>query len=663
MKRARRSNAERLLGISLIAGMLPLAGTIEVWVAALFIYIVLARLVFVLPLPPGGLAGRAAILGGGIAGIAMLHGSLMGLNAGLSLLGLLLGLKVLEIRKARDLAFTAHLALVLALVGFFVYQELYFAMYEFAVATLALAALAGLNAEPGADPTRAIRTAAVALLAGLPLAAVLFVVAPRTGAGFRWQLGSVSSQESGLSDKLEPGSFSKVALSTEIAFRVEFPEGPPPEPRERYWRAGVMNQGDNFNWEAGKGGTRPRELGEGPQTRDVRQRVMLEPHGGRWLPALDRPHSWVHRANLDFNYVLANIENVYGKKRYEVVSRLNGKDAPLPDGWRKRLTQLPDSLDPRVRELASGLKREDDDQTLRALLRHFQTGGYVYTLQPGIYSEGTEGLREFLFERREGFCEHYAAAFATLARMAGLPSRVVTGYQGGEMNEVSGHMTVRQSDAHAWCEVWTDATGWLRVDPTLVVAPGRISEGLDAFLEGREGGRRGLSGFAERSGLGNLLRGVRSLYDTLEYEWISRVVGFDAETQRSLFAFAGLARLLQPAALIAIGVVTAAVFVVGLRALPQRGKSRPTDKTTAVYRALRRRLTRFGVEDRPEEGPLDYALRARRSAPSHCEWIEEATDLYVRTRYSGLPLRERMKLERRLVQLVSRGQPRAQAQR
>jgi protein-glutamine gamma-glutamyltransferase len=258
-------------------------------------------------------------------------------------------------------------------------------------------------------------------------------------------------------------------------------------------------------------------------------------------------------------------------------------------------------------------------------------------LSPGEYSRND--LDEFLFRRRVGFCEHYAASFATLMRLAGIPARVVVGYLGGEYNDLGRFFLVRQADTHAWCEVWLPESGWTRVDPTTSVAPGRASLDLNSFLERRIASgemetRR--SAFVTQLARSAIFTNVRLAWEALNYEWDTRVLGFDADVQDVLLASVGIADRGPFLLIVQILVVVAALLVIYAGWMQMRTRSR-ADRVKALYDRFCRKLARRGVRRDPWEGPSDFSRRAAQLLPEESERIRGIANTYITLRYSPQP--------------------------
>jgi hypothetical protein len=263
-------------------------------------------------------------------------------------------------------------------------------------------------------------------------------------------------------------------------------------------------------------------------------------------------------------------------------------------------------------------------------LEYFNTRPFVYTLKPGAL--GKDPLDAFLFETRRGFCEHYAAAFTLLMRLAGIPARVVTGYQGGELNPRGDYLMVRQADAHAWSEVWLGGGGWTRVDPTAAVSPERTERSIDPEVSAREGSVR--FDASQRGLLGRVTRQVRWGLDALDLGWHRWILGYTRDRQGRLLESLGMGFLEGQA--LGLGAVLAAMAVLGTLALGLvRTGGRPLpDPVQASYLRFCRRLARRGLARAPEEGPWDFSRRVVAARPDLGPAVRAITALYIGLRYA-----------------------------
>jgi transglutaminase-like putative cysteine protease len=600
----------------------------------------------------GALCSRWILLILTLAGLALVSAqaaSLFSREGGVALLSVMMGLKALEMGSRRDLTLLCLLGYFVVITQFLYDKSIGLVVY-LALVVWALTALLGhASRASGRGPRgRDLRLAGAMLVQSLPIMVVLFILFPRLDRPL-WTLGvDQETSVSGLSDRLAPGSVSNLVQSEEIAFRVEFVGDPPPV-GQRYFRGPVFWRTDGLNWiGVSLDDSAPEEI---DFTGAVRHRVTLEPSGTRWLLALDYPLIPPPGARLSADGRLLTGRPVGERRSYDAVSVAAPPGGALPGPQRRLALQLPESVTPRMRALANGWRvRSIDPQAVIARgLKYFNTQPFVYTLTPPVL--GNNPVDEFLFETRAGFCEHFATSFTLLMRLAGLPCRVVTGYQGGEMNETGGYLVVRQSDAHAWSEVWVEGKGWVRVDPTAAVAPARIERPIDPVASGDQGAIR--FRVEDDSLLGRLLRELQWGVDSLSLSWHYWVVGYSRARQSQLLQTLGLDFLRGSAlgiAAIVAGLSVPAVLAIGLIRQPC-GR---VDPARRLYdRFCHRLASRTGLKRLPTEGPWEFARRATRSRPDLATEIGAITAAYVSVRYGRNPSAEGMRRLRQMTKNLS----------
>lgn len=405
--------------------------------------------------------------------------TLLGRDAGVTLIVVLLTLKTLELRARRDAFVVFFLGFFTLLTNFFYSQSLLTAVAMLVALLGLLTALVNAHLPVGKPPLlSSAKTAGSLALWGTPVMIVLFVLFPRMAP--LWGLpGDSMSGRSGLSSSMQVGTIASLALDDSIALRVRF-EGAPPRQSELYFRGPVLSIFDGQTWQSRVAARPAAPSGLQVDGPPVRYQLTLEPHQRRWLLALDAmpdaPDLNGRKATMTPELQWQIDRPVTDLLRYSAQSYPSFRHGPLT---RVPALQddlgLPASYNPRTLQLAAQLRAgpagTDAPALVNAVLDRLRTGNYRYTLEPGLY--GRHSADEFWFDRKEGFCEHIASSFVILMRAMDIPARVVTGYQGGELNALDGHWVVRQRDAHAWTEVWLSGQGWVRVDPTSAVAPGR----------------------------------------------------------------------------------------------------------------------------------------------------------------------------------------------
>src|SRR6266704_5372097 len=631
------------LAAALLFTLPSMFGKLASWVPFLF----LLALVLKLWMEPKGYRLRSTILKLILAAVTfgaifVSYGTLKGIEPGISLLAVLVSLKILEAHTAREFQVMVMMAWVLCLCGFLLSQDLAIGLCLFVAFALLIAALVQFHrgSSPGAF-WLSLATTFKLLAQAAPLVVLLFLLFPRINTGFRLRIGDLRSAMTGFSDRLSPGGIAALANSTNIAFRAEFPDRRMGPVGPMYWRGLVMWHCEGMEW---RGPYAPTSISDSSRRypasdKTIRQRITIPPHGARWMFALDRPLGSPSGAMLARGNYLYSVQLIRKPRRYEVISSTEPVRTELDAYERRQALQLPASISPAVRELAASFAADDSEprQTVSRALQFFRNQGFRYSLTPGEYNKND--LEEFLFHRRTGFCEHYAASFATLMRLAGIPARVVLGYLGGEYNDLGGFFLVRQSDTHAWCEVWIPENGWTRIDPTAVVAPGRASLDLSSFLASRIASGEiatGRTTFVTRLVRLPLVNQIRSIWEALNYQWDTRVMGFDADVQDVLLTSLGLTNSGPLPLVMQVLIVISALLIIyaGWMQLQTRPRA---DRIQALYERYCQRLARIGVQRDPCEGPSDFAKRAAQSFPNASECVRQITETYIALRYAPGP--------------------------
>jgi transglutaminase-like putative cysteine protease len=567
-----------------------------------------------------------AITVAGIVGLLIEFQTLFGQEVGVTLLVMLTSLKLLELRTPRDATVVIYLSCFVIITNFFYSQNIPTAL--FMLATLLVIVTTWLHLQSALLPLKPrLRIAALLLAQSIPLMLVLFILFPRVQ-GPLWSMPQDDLSKTGLSDTMSPGSISRLTLSDEIAFRVTF-KGIPPLREQMYWRGPVLSDYDGRNWTASKApGARKPQLDSLSGASDYT--VMLEPHYKTWLFALEMPTRVSIPSTFTYDFQLRQKTPVSTRLQYEVQSQLNYRVNAEEEPFQLRYAlQLPPGTNPQARQLAQEWRATygNDEAILQAALRNFSQQGFIYTLEPPQL--GPNAVDDFLFVTRKGFCEHYASSFVFLMRAAGVPARVVTGYQGGEMNDLGGYIIVRQSDAHAWAEVWLQGRGWVRVDPTAAVSPARVQKGLASAVPNNAA----LPLMARTTS--SLLLRLRFNLDLIAYHWNQWVLNYDTARQYSLLARLGMEDItwgkLGFYMLGLLGVLIGLFSLLMLRGL----YARRAEEAQRLYLKFCRKLEKAGVARAAHEGPQDFAARATAARPQQSSAIADVTALYVALRYGG----------------------------
>ncbi|MEX2962748.1 DUF3488 and DUF4129 domain-containing transglutaminase family protein [Microbulbifer sp. TYP-18] len=588
---------------------------------------------------PGRLAKYMAV---GIVAVGLLssYRHWFALEPMVALLAIALTLKNLELVSRRDAFLSLLLSYFVAATLFIFDQSIPVAVYGVLSILVVTAALAAQCGRHSARPRRALGLAAALLAQSVPLMLVLFVVIPRLGP--LWAVPQDSGEATtGISDSMTPGDFSRLSKSDEPALRISF-DGPVPPPEQRYWRGLVLSRFDGRSWgrypgfgSGDRGWGQPRPTASqlpavGPR---YRYQVIQEPTHKPWLFALARPHSDTGGVGETRDDRLVKSTPVYSRFAYQVRSWPRSTlpvQEVLNTTDRRRNLQLPRGGNPRARAWAAQLREKNlsPQQVSQQILDLF-TRSFIYTLQPPAL--GADSVDEFLFDSRQGFCEHFAGSYVFMMRAAGIPARVVAGYQGGEWVARQEYLLVRDYDAHAWAEIWIPARGWQRVDPTAAVSPERIRDGLqraaaDEFM------RDALLPLHRIA----LLHRLRLEWDMLNYRWYQTVISFDSDRQRTL-----LQRILgeiSPARLALLLAIPAAVALsILLLWIWSTGREQKLPEAQRLYRNFCRRLARAGIGRRCGEAPRDFARRVAAEEPGLGPMADKITSAFEMASYAEDP--------------------------
>jgi len=627
---------------SLAVAVLPHLARSPWWLVALALCLYGWRVYFIVTrtaLPSRWLLLAVALVG--ILGVWVDQRTLFGRGAGVMLLVLFSGLKLMEVRSHRDAAVAVLLGFFLLITNFLFTQSIPTALGMLAAVAMLVTALVAMSA-PQRPLAASARTAGILLAHALPAALVLFFLFPRVQ-GPLWGLPQDAyAGLSGLSGSMSPGNISRLVLSDATAFRAEF-RGETPPHRLLYWRGPVLWDFDGRTWHTGRGTLAHYEPPQaGAQAQVYRYEMVLEPHNREWLFALESATSAPERARFTPDGQLMAQAPVRSRIRYELTSVAVDAVRPAETSTLlRRALSLPPDVNPQARALARSWRASarSDAEIVEKATQFIRTGGFVYTLEPPLL--GAHAVDEFLFTTRQGFCEHFASAFAFLMRAAGVPARVVMGYLGGDVNSVDRIITVRQSEAHAWTEVFLQGRGWVRVDPTAATNPVRMDSGLARSIPNAEALPFLIRTDAE------WLRRARHRWEAIAHRWNVWVLGYNPDRQRDLLSFVGIPsadwRALTATLFTVLGVLTALLLAWSLRRL-----ARP-DPVQRAWAAFCRKLARRGVTRAPHEGPRDYAARAARALPASRRIILQIGALYIGLRYGGGPTPLRVAQLRRLV--------------
>ncbi|HET7729518.1 MAG TPA: DUF3488 and transglutaminase-like domain-containing protein [Usitatibacter sp.] len=584
-----------------------------------------------------------------IVGTFLTHGRVVGREAGVTMLIIMAALKLLEMRNQRDVVLSIYLGFFLVITNFLFSQSIPLGIYMLACVWIFVATLVGFN-HVGRSPSLAqrLRPAASLVLQAVPLMAAFFLLFPRVQ-GPLWALPQDSRAGlSGLSDSMSPGNIANLIKSDAVVFRVSFEDGIPPY-QTLYWRGPVLVNFDGATWRRNEFDpfVEPRyPRGEQPS----RYSVTLETSGKNWLFALDAPGMLPPGARMRSDLQLLSLRPLNERFRYDMVSYLDYRYGESPTGISIRTAlRFDPSRNPRAVALGRQWAAENPEpqavitRAIQLFNREFR-----YTLEPPPLDR-VHPYDDFLFSTKQGFCEHYAGSFTLLMRAAGIPARVVTGYQGGEVNPINHELIVRQADAHAWVEVWLQDRGWVRIDPTGVVSPIRLEGGVNAAL-----GPIGVIPGLIAADHFKVLSTLRFAWHAMNSRWDKWVVGYNMDRQRQFFSQLGIPsidwRFLGFWLLVATFVLGGAVSL----GLLLRDRAPRPEASRLAWDRFCAKLSIAGLERAPHEGPLDFLARVRSRRPELAAEVEEIVSLYVEARYGTGASRDDL---RRLARLVRQFRP------
>jgi transglutaminase-like putative cysteine protease len=576
--------------------------------------------------------GRKILLlltfGGSLGGLST-FGYAFGLDAGVALLAILLGLKPFEMKTHRDRMVTLFLIYFLIITNLLYVNNLAMSLFMFTSVLMTTAVLIHIN-HPQGNHAAKLRLSGVIMVQALPIMIVMFFLFPRIQ-GSLFGISKPSIARTGFADSLSPGSISTLVRSSAIAFRVEFSQDVP-RPDRLYWRGIVFQHFDGKTWHRGR--TSPLQQNSVPRGETVEYTIILEPQGQKWLFALDMPVMSPPVARMQDDFTLLARQKLEERIRYTVTSQpaYNTEDFKA---WQRKSELLAGGNNTKSAALVRTWTKTDDspEMIVAKALAFFRENDFVYTLNPPLLNRNP--IDNFLFDTRKGYCEHYASAFAFLMRQANIPARIVGGYLGGELNPYGNYLIVRQSDAHAWVEVWLPSKGWVRVDPTSAVAPERVAQGMEAALPPEE-----LDDLLLLKNLGPLYSYWKNIvfsWDAVNNYWNQWVLGYSYWRQKALLSKIGIniSSWKGPVKVIFLAMGLIGLFVIlaifRLFKTPAANK----DDVLQSYLIFCAKLAKVGLARKPGQGPVDFARKAGTLRRDLKGKIQEITDLYVLLRYGS----------------------------
>ncbi len=559
-------------------------------------------------------------------GVLATYDSVSGVGPGSALLAVMAALKLLETKRRRDQYVLLFISIFLIMSSLLREQYLWSLPYLIAGVIFTMTAWLRMSTSSHVSVAESLWTGTRLILYAVPLTLAMWIFFPRIATPF-WAVPiDTSSATSGLSEQMSPGNISSLSLSNAVAFRVKF-EGAVPPPQQRYWRGLVLHRFNGRTWSGneptfGSGARQDVEYLGDP----VRYQVTMEATRRQWVFALDIPSEWdLARTHMGRQQQLARVQPIDQRIAYTVVShpdfRLNSDLSKFAWG---RYTKLPDNGNRRTIDLSRQMREAapDEEAYITSVLQKFNNEEFFYTLEPPAL--GSNPVDRFLFDTRQGFCEHYASAFAVMMRAVGIPSRIVLGYQGGEFNPFGQYMIVRQADAHAWTEVWLPDRGWYRIDPTAAVAPERIRSGRSGAM---------FDGIAASWGLrapSEWLYQLTLSWDALSASWNEWILGYGPQNQGKFMEWLGMddpdwRKMMLTMLAIVIVLITIISVMLMLRYRPPR-----KDAAAILYKKF---TVKAGVMPSRGETPLSYAMRLAGERAGMANDADSITAQYLAARY------------------------------
>jgi transglutaminase-like putative cysteine protease len=558
-------------------------------------------------------------------GVLATYSTISGVGPGSALLAIMAALKLLETRKRRDQFVLLFISIFLIMSSLLREQFLWSLPYLLVGVYLVMTAWLRVSSAVGERPRRSFSTSMRLVAYAAPLAVAMWIFFPRIATPFWAVPMDTGTATSGISDTMSPGDISNLSMSDAVAFRATF-SGDIPVPRDRYWRGLVLTNFNGRTWTSSDPYAVRAHENVVYSGRRVEYNITIEPTRQIWVFALDMPHTvGLSRTFMGPQQQIARNRPIDQRMTYDAVSYLDYRtDVDLSGRAKDFYTEVPAESNQRTQELAVRMRAEagSDIAFIENVLQRFNQQEYYYTLEPPAL--GSNSVDRFLFDTRQGFCEHYASAFAVLMRSAGIPARVVLGYQGGEVNPMGGHMIVRQSDAHAWNEVWLEGVGWRRVDPTSAVAPERIEMGRSGSLIDGVGADWGFSSSTM------LVYQLQMYYDAINAKWNEWVLGYGPEKQDKFMEWLGMddpdwRKMMLTMIALVIGMVLLISLFLALRYRPPK-----RDRAAILYKKF---VKKAGVEPTTGETPATFAVRLRSESEIPAASVDEITSTYLEARY------------------------------
>ncbi|RKF13175.1 DUF3488 domain-containing protein [Alginatibacterium sediminis] len=537
------------------------------------------------------------------------------------------GLKFAELKLRRDIEALSMSGILLAALSLVISSQIIDAVFALIIIVMHLLLLLSLDSK-----LQKLRfsTAIKPALVVIPLSITLFLLLPRLAP--LWKMPSANQAQTGLSDEVQVGDISELIRSDRLAFRASF-EAPQNSSQAWYWRAMVMDRFDGQRWFRSQATQLKSNPPRGAQGESYQEySLILESNSQAWLPSLKYSQSTdvgiFYRADDNWEFESPPMNRQQKSMRWLGSSG----NSDISESNLTELIDLPPQYRVELESFIQGFRAYSSaSQQMSALKQWFLSQEFGYTLQPPAYS-GLQGFLDFSFNQQQGFCVHYAQSLVVFARALGIPSRMVTGYLGGEWDDNGKQITIRDFDAHAWVEYW-DGEHWQQVDPTAWISPQRValnySNNPDTAQQWQQ-----TAGTWNRIWYSQSLNQLRQGLDQIDYWWASWVLNFDS--QRQFDFYNRLRTLLGNSSLI---VATASVLALGILISVllwmQPWHWRPAPKTTRELRRQLKRVKAKGLIRKKSESLQDFSARVAKQQPNEYAQLKQAIHKYEMYRYSA----------------------------
>jgi len=647
------------LFIALLLSMSPHLGRLPAGFAVLAIFVFGWRYKIITAnwQPPGSIL-RIIIIFSVLFFLFQHYHTLLGRHAGVAMLVALTMLKFLELKTMRDYMLVVFLCLFIALTSFLYSQSLWLGVYLMAVVIILFTVMMFLNHSNREKPFIMLKRAAGMVMMGLPVAVLLFLLFPRLQGGLFGLPSDSHSGLTGMTDTMKPGSINELNQSEKVAFRVEF-NSRLPVAKQRYWRGLVLEKYEQGVWKESRLAVANGDPVSYAKESVIEYSILQEPSNQKWIFALDMPVSKSTDIKWGTGQTLRSTSPIRERQQLQMMSAIDYKFTKISDDALQRNFDNSSVKGERLARLAEELYRQagSDREYIKVVFDYYRNNEFFYTLQPPLL--GDNPVQTFMLDTRKGYCEHYASSFTAMMRLAGIPARVDIGYQGGEWNAQGGYLIVRQSDAHAWSEVWLKESGWVRVDPTSAVAPERIEYGLSAIRQLMEQGQplgnvagEELQAILAGSLISQTIKGAKLFWDGVNTRWYKWVIDYGVKNQSTLLHWMGFQKAdWSKLVFILVGLIS---LVVSIQAWILFRRKKIIDPAVRQYQKFCHRLSRVGIDRFSSEGPASFARRVVQLRPDLQERVMSVTEAYIAILYAGIT---DTKQQQKLVRAVQEFRP------